>query len=82
MELGAKESSPVTFMIARLKMRSVRFRKHIFMLKQIQYNLLSERVISHGTLRLNNNLDMLNNQHMDPATEQVLVQVPSCDSLS
>ena len=24
--------------------------------------------------RLNNNLDMLNNQHMDPATEQVLVQ--------
>lgn len=28
------------------------------------------------TLRLNNNLDMLNNQHMDPATEQVLVQVP------
>eukprot|EP00438_Fugacium_kawagutii_P019369 Skav207909 [mRNA] locus=scaffold190:184538:187529:- [translate_table: standard] len=24
---------------------------------------------------LNNNLDMLNNQHMDPATEQVLVQV-------
>ena len=27
--------------------------------------------------RLNNNLDMLNNQHMDPATEQVLVQAGS-----
>ena len=27
-----------------------------------------------GPPRLNNNLDMLNNQHMDPATEQVLVQ--------
>lgn len=37
----------------------------------VVWNLsLSQR----GALRLNNNLDMLNNQHMDPATEQVLVQ--------
>ena len=29
--------------------------------------------------RLNNNLDMLNNRHMDPATEQVLVQARNPD---
>merc|ERR1711971_980148 len=30
--------------------------------------------VPSGLYSLNNNLDMLNNQHMDPATEQVLVQ--------
>ena len=38
-------------------------------------NILHQKSKEQSDLgRLNNNLDMLNNQHMDPATEQVLVQ--------